>query len=411
MVGLAFLGGVVLNVMPCVLPVLALKVFHAIENNGRERATGVAYAFGTMAAFAAFALIIIGLRESGQVLGWGMHFRHPPFLAGLIVLIFAFGLNALGVFEITISATGAGHSQGTAAAFFNGVFAAVMSTPCTAPFLVTAAGFALAADTTWWQTLALFVVIGFGLAFPYLLIAFVPRLSRALPRPGAWMVTFKQLMGFTLLGTAVWLLGALQRQVTPASFINFVWFLLILACGLWAAEHFGGIQYARRRRASVLAVTALVLLAAGESLLRFERAQAITSGPGPDALVQNDAIVWRRFDPSVVARAQAAGQLVFMDYTADWCAACKTNEQLFLNTQAVRQAILDANILPVKADMTNENAILDAWLQKLGRSGIPAYVIYFPDGTYELLPVTITAEMVVERMRAAAERFPSRMPG
>lgn len=421
-IGLGFLGGLILNVMPCVLPVLTMKVFHILDQGqGGSRARrlhGVAYAAGILTAFLVLAGIVIVLRASGERVGWGMQFQHPPFVATMLALVFAFGLNALGVFEFTVSVHGH-HQQGYAASYFNGIFAAVMSTPCTAPFLGSAAFFALGAGTAWWQTLAMFSAIGFGLASPFLLISFVPALAKMLPKPGPWMETVKSLMGFTLLGAAVWLFGVLQNQVTHESARDFLIFLLILSIALWGTHHFGGVIYSTRRRMTVRVAAAALVLLAGQQTLSFEKPAksapvvaggAVGAAPGTALAASkpggDDHIAWAPFDAARVAAENHRGRPVFMDYTADWCANCKTNERLFIETQTVRDRLKQTGILAMKADMTNEDDTIQAWLDKLGRSGIPAYVIYLPDGSRDLLPEAINTQMLTSALDAAAKKFP-----
>jgi len=412
-IGLGLLGGLILNVMPCVLPVLTMKVFHLLEHGQGgarvRRLHGVAYAGGVLLTFLVLALAVVALRASGERIGWGMQFQHPPFIAGIVALIFTFGLNALGVFEWSVSMSGRPGHHGYGGSFANGIFAAVMSTPCSAPFLGSAAAFALAAETSWWQTVTLFACIGVGLASPFLAVSFVPAIARMLPRPGPWMETFKHLMGFALLGAAVWLFSVLQAQVSRASSAAFLLFLLVLAMALWATHRFGGVIHGTGRRIGVRAVSAAVVLVAGSQLIHFqpvEHAGVRTIGDANGPVVADGKIVWAPFSVQQVAAARAGKRPVFMDFTADWCVNCKTNERVFIETGAVRESLQKGHILPMKADMTNENEEIQSWLDKLGRSGIPAYVIYLPDGTTDLLPEVITTAMVVERLEAASKRFP-----
>lgn len=411
--GAAFLGGLILNVMPCVLPVLTMKLFHVLEHASdrrAQRAHALAYTGGVLATFGIFALFIIVLRATGESVGWGMQFRNPAFVAALTALIFVFALNALGVFEIRIGLRTTGGRPGYAGSFVNGMFASVMATPCSAPFLGTAAAFALGSGASAWQTMLIFLVVGLGLAAPFLVVSWIPLIGRMLPRPGAWMETFKQLMGFTLLAAAVWLYGVLQAQVTRESATGFLWFLLVLGAGLWAVGRFGGLQHAAGRRLAVHGFAAGVVVLAGSQLVAMEVPVRV-SGPALAGfedyeVVRDGKINWAPFDPAVVERENARNRPVFMDFTADWCANCKTNERLFLETERVRETLQATGILPMKADMTNPDDEIDRWLDGLGRMGIPAYAIYLPDGTFDLLPEVITTELVVERLQAAAAKFP-----
>lgn len=417
---LGFVGGLILNVMPCVLPVLTMKVFHLVEHSSAgdgstdrtRRLHGLAYTAGILIAFLALAAAVIAIKASGDRVGWGMQFQNPRFVAGMIALVFVFGLNALGVFEWTLSLSGRPGHQGYGASLVNGLFAAIMSTPCSAPFLGTAAAFALGANTPAYVTLAMFTSIGIGLASPFLLVSFVPAVGRLLPRPGPWMDTFKSLMGFSLVGAAVWLMRAFFAQVSREAAADFLIFLLVLTIALWGVHHFGGILYSTARRYAVRAVALLLMLVSGHYFVHFDAAQAeaataVASGDcKPTDTVCRDRIVWSPFDSARVSREHKAGRPVFMDFTAEWCANCKTNEKVFIETAAVRSALAASGVLPMKADMTNENDEMQSWLDKLGRSGIPAYVIYLPDGSRDLLPEAITSEMLVQHLSDAAKKFP-----
>ncbi len=413
--GGALLGGLILNVMPCVLPVLTMKVFHLIEQSNatrhEKRLHGLAYTGGILATFLVFALVVIGVRASGESLGWGMQFQSPAFVAGMCALIYAFGLNALGVFEFTVSlGGGTGTNHGYGASFVNGVVASIMSTPCSAPFLGTAAAFALGSGASWWETLAMFMAIGLGLASPFLLVSFVPGVGRALPRPGAWMETFKQLMGFSLIATAVWLFGVLQSQVSRDASTMFLFFLVALGFALWTLNHFGGLEHSNARRLTVRGLAAAFVLGVGLVTLDLQPVSPVREGfaandPGAP-LVLDGKINWAPFDRARVSAEARRNRPVFVDFTADWCVNCKANEKAFIETQPIRELLAEVDILPMKADMTNEDEVLQEELEKLGRSGIPAYVILMPDGSRDLLPEVITTNLLVERLRAAAKRFP-----
>ena len=416
--GLALLGGLVLNVMPCVLPVLTMKAFHVVENanqDARERRLhGLAYTAGTMALMIALAtLAVVANLVLKRTVHWGSQFSSPYFVAGITAVVFAFALNALGVFEITVSMAGGGSERkGVAGSFANGLFAAIMATPCSAPFLGTAVAFALGASTPWWQTEIIFALIGFGLGLPYLLLTFVPKLGSKLPRPGPWMETCKQIMGFTLLLTAVWLFRSLQAQVTDESANSFLFFLVFLAVGLWAGGRFGGAAASASRRWSVRFGQLALIGVAGFFMLSFSRpeAEACAETPGK-SLVANDVIEnghlrWTPYAADRVVAEHARRRPVFLDFTAEWCGACKVNEKAFIETDLVRGAFADSGILPMKVDMTNDHPEGDKMVDKYGTGGIPIYVILFPDGSIDLLPQVITAEMVAGHLREASKKFP-----
>lgn len=416
----ALAGGVILNVMPCVLPILALKAFgvveHAKHDARKRRLHGIFYTLGTMTLFLGLAVLIIVARSAGRHLGWGMQFQHPPFVAVMTTLVFAFSLNALGVFEILISAQGADAQHDKVwGSFANGIFAAILSTPCSAPFVGSAAAYALGSGATPLDTLLVFAVMGFGLALPYLLLTLIPALTKLLPKPGAWMETVKQVMGFALLGTAVWLYRTFQVQVTPDAANGLLFFLLALAFALWGAHRFAGIDKPAARRWAVRALALLLVGVSFKVFVTFERAAgagegATVSSDGSSPVVVDGAIAWTPYDSGRVAAELARGRPVFMDFTAEWCATCKANDSAFVETDAVRGAFQRTNILPVKVDMTSTSDELDALLDQVlendkDRNGIPVYVIRFPDGTQDLLPLVITSELLAGRLDEAARRY------
>jgi len=418
--GLALLGGLILNVMPCVLPVLTGKVYKLVSQStiaqGQSsedrlrsaRIDSAWYTVGVLLVFVAIISATLSLKLAGREYSWGMQFQSPVFVGAVCLTMFLLGLNGLGVFEITVSVSGS-EKSGAVGSVFNGAVAAIMATPCSAPFLGAAITYAVKLDTPIWEMVVIFLLIGFGLALPFLAVAWFPSLARLLPRPGAWMVTFKQLMGFTLLGAAVWMFGVLLKQVNSDSAFWFLGFLLLVGLGAWAIDRFGGLEHDAGRRWAVKGLVVALLAAAGVYAFRFQPAAAIAATRSVDlhVAVLDGKINWVSFSPEVVAIHQRRKQPVFVDYTAEWCVNCKANEKAVLETETVRAALEETRILPVKADWTNEDELIGGELKKLGRSGIPAYAIYLPDGSFDLLPEVITESMVVERLRAAAARFPA----
>lgn len=417
MFALALLGGVILNVMPCVLPVLALKAFHLFDKAGQSSRTlrmhGIAYMLGTMSLMVGLATVaLVAKLALGRNVHWGSQFQSPYFVATMVAIVFAFALNALGVFEITLSVDDGGKERdGLSGSFTNGLFAAIMATPCSAPFLGTAVAFALASDTPAWQTEVVFALIGVGLALPYVILTFVPALSQRLPRPGAWMETFKQLMGFTLVATAVWLFRSLQMQVSQASASAFLFFLVMLALALWAGGRFGGAAVSAQRRWVVRAGQLALVASMGFYLVKFEPADGVACAETPsaetaDVVVHEGHIRWTPYSAARVSQEHARQRPVFVDFTATWCTSCKFNDAAFIETDLVRGAFVKTGILPMQVDMTGDNPEGDALMTRFNRDGIPIYVILMPDGSYDLLPQVITAEMVSERLAQASQRFP-----
>jgi thiol:disulfide interchange protein len=420
--GLGLVGGLILNVMPCVLPVLTLKAFHLVDGHkheaSRRRVLGLGYMVGTTSFFLVFGAIIAALR-AGLMNGhptsffWGAQFQSPIFLASLTALMFAFGLNALGVFEITLSSDGDhGDEETIAGSVANGWFAALMATPCSAPFLGGATAFALAKDTAAWQTLAIFAAIGVGLSLPYVLLTVIPAFARLIPRPGAWMETFKQLMGFTLIGAAIYFFRAFQGIVSPDSAASMLLFLLALSIALWAVQKFGSAIEERGRRWGVrLAAIAGVVLMAKYGVAIEKRIglkpPVVASTDKLPPVVLDGHLVWTAFDSAALASEGKRLRPVFLDFTAEWCVNCKANEKAVLETDRVRGAFQKTSVLPMKADMTEENLELSKILEKLGRAGIPDYVIMYPDGSYDLLPPAITPDLVASRLEEASRKYPS----
>jgi thiol:disulfide interchange protein DsbD len=432
-IGAAFVGGLILNVMPCVLPVLTMKVFHVIKKadaDPREnRAHGVAYAAGVVVTFLAFAAIIIALRAAiGLKMQWGQQYSKPGFLAAVVAMMYVFGLNALGVFEITIGMSGGDSRTGHFGSFVNGIVASIMSTPCSAPFLGAAATYALSANSVWWQTLTMFFFIGVGLAFPFVLISFVPAASKILPKPGEWMESFKQLMGFTLMGAAIFYYGSLQKQLSSDAANSFLFFLLALGVALWATQKFGGFEHSSARRWTVRGLAVALTVGMGFWLLDFKRPPkpAAVASKDPvggdtapngaatgaaadlDPEVKDGKINWAQFEDARLKAELARGRAVFIDFTADWCMNCKTNERLFIEVEQIRADLQKGRILPMKVDLTTDEAQdeMKPWMEKLGRAAIPIYVVYYPDGAYDLLPETITTSMLSEALTKATKKFP-----
>jgi thiol:disulfide interchange protein len=407
----AFLGGMILNVMPCVLPVLTMKVFHLIEHAKEDARThklhGIAYAAGILATFVVFALFVLGVRATGESFNWGMQFTNPGFVATLTTVVFVFGLNGLGVFEFSVSVQSE-QKGGLAGSFINGIVASIMATPCSAPFLGTAAGFALAGDAAWWHTMSVFVMIGFGLASPFVLVSFVPAVGRVLPKPGAWMETFKHLMGFTLIGAALWLFSVLQQQISTDGATGFLIFLFCVSVGVWAIDRFGGPIHGLVRRYAVRVVAIAAMAYVGTQFIDLTppvRHAVVVSPTGP--VVVDERINWVPFDSAMVADMRAANRPVFIDYTADWCANCKTNERLFIEVPEIRAILERTQILPMKADLTVENDEINEWLEPFPYAGIPVYAIYLPDGSVDLLPQAITTELLAGRLEAASALWPA----
>ncbi len=409
--GFGFLGGLILNIMPCVFPVLIFKVSswieHAEESVAKRRMDSVAFLVGCLLCFTVFAVAVIAMRAGGQSIGWGMHMQNPIFVAGLVVLLVGFGLNCAGLFEITFSAGGGAQQSGWIGSVIDGALITLVATPCSAPFLGSAAAAALASDAAWWQTLLLFWSVGVGLAFPVLIIGFVPATGRLLPRPGAWMESFKTLVGFTLLGAAVWLFGVLQKQVTVESSADFFWLLLFFAFALLFVGLWGALHRSIRKRLVAYLGALLIVLASGRVFVHFDKpvkVKASTLADGkPAAVTSVEKLIWVDYDPALVKKTLASGQAIFLDFTADWCASCKTFEKTHINIESTRKVFVETNVITMKVDLTSDEGEWD-FLATFGRSGLPAYVILMPDGSHDLLPEGPPLTLH-ERLRVAAAKL------
>ena len=414
----AFLGGMLLNVMPCVLPVLSLKVLSFVrqggEAHGRVLRLGLAFGAGVLASFGALALVVILLSLGGQRVGWGFQMQEPRFVIALAMIVLAFALSLFGVYSIELpgqSATkldAAGRREGYPGAFMNGVLITALATPCTAPLLGPAIGLAFALPPP--VTLTAFLAAGAGLAAPYVLLSAFPAWTRWLPRPGAWMETFKQAMGFLLLATLVWLLSVLTSLVDPSTFVRTLVLLLVVgfACWLWGlgTSPLAGLP---RRATTMIAVPLLVAAAyyllPERALARLGRQAADRPvATAPTAATANaDGIPWIPFSVETLEELVARNQTVFVDFTADWCVTCQINERAVLETAPVREAIARHGVVPVKADWTLRDEAIGAVLRQLGASGVPVYVIFPAGRAHEpiVLPTVITAGLVIEKLAEA----------
>lgn len=396
-----FLGGLILNLMPCVLPVISLKIFGFIRQAGDEPrkilAHGLAFMAGIFAWFLGLAAIVIALRAGGSEVTWAFQFQNPWFNVAIGSLVFVFALNLFGVFEIVLPGRAAtaleatGSTGGLGGSFFQGVFATLLATPCTAPFLGTALGFAFSQSGL--VIVAMFASVATGMALPYLLLSAQPGWMKFLPRPGAWMEKMKQLMGFPLMATLVWLLSILGGQLGVEGILFFSAFLLCLAFACWLYGTFCGPLSSLRARAIAIFLAVVAVAGGGWYFLGEKFAQS-----GRPAA---NAIDWVPFSTAELDRLRGAGKTVFVDFTADWCITCKFNERTAINTPAVRDLLASTGVVPMKADWTNANPEITAALKQFGRVGVPLYVIYPPTGAGEpvVLPELLTEAIVIQALK------------
>ncbi|MBY0359556.1 MAG: thioredoxin family protein [Candidatus Obscuribacterales bacterium] len=397
---LAFGGGVLLNLMPCVLPVISLKIFGFVKQAGQDRRQifrlGLAYSAGTIATFLLLGLVVIGAQMAGYSVGWGFQFQQPLFVFGMITLVTVMSLSLFGVFYLQVG-TGNGlerqaQSEGPFGAFCKGVSATLLSTPCTAPLLGTAMGFAF--SQPWWGVLTIFFTVGLGLSSPYLLLSWQPGWMRFLPKPGAWMEHFKQAMGFLMLATGIWLLSVLGQQAGLDAVLITLVFLLVVSAGAWTVGHFAGLEFSTARRRTVK--TAVLIVCAATFWYAVLPAFSASKIAASAASSSNQ---WEPYSKQSLQKHLAAGKIVLIDFTADWCLTCKLNERV-LRDPTVTAKLLATNTVILKADWTKGNQEITQLLAEFGRSGVPLYVLYAPDKPESplVLPEIITVTTIVETL-------------
>jgi thiol:disulfide interchange protein DsbD len=394
----ALLGGLILNAMPCVLPVLAIKIAAIAELSERDsramRKQGLAYLAGVLGSMGILAAIVISLRAAGHSVGWGFQFQQPLFVAGISAVLVAFALNLFGVFEIELGqgrlAQIGQDGSSTRRSVFEGLLAVVLATPCSAPFLGTAVGFAFAAAS--FDILTIFLAIGFGLALPFLAVSFVPSLARFIPRSGPWMLKLRAGLGFSLLATVVWLLWVVGKSSGIDAVIGMVAMLLLLAFLLWI---FGQLRSAWLARACAVAIAGVSLV--GFNLVDFESKLA---GKQPAAAVSEEG--WTAYSEEALAAVLAEGRPAFVLFTADWCITCLVNEQTVLGRSAVREAFALGGHALFKADWTRPDEKIRAKLAEFGRAGVPLYLVYSPDAPNR--PQILSEILTTDRVTAALAR-------
>ena len=405
---LAFLGGIILNLMPCVLPVLSLKALglaSSSETPAKARAHALWYTAGVLVSFLALGGLAIALRQAGLALGWGFQLQQPLVVASLALIMFAFGLSLSGLWYVGGRWTGVGHSlasrSGAAGDFFTGVLAVVVAAPCTAPFMAQALGWAFTAPTA--AALLVFAALGLGLALPFLLIGFVPALAKLLPKPGAWMETLKQFLAFPMYLTAIWLLWVLTKQRGADAGAWLAIAALAVAFGAWAWRSRG--QGARWGLIAALIGLAVVgwSLRAIAVLPRPQAATAATAGIIGGNSVEEGAVAVVPFSEQRLADVRRAGRVVFVNMTADWCITCKANEKAVFGNDGFRDALAKANAVYMVGDWTNVDPAITAYLQRYRAVGVPLYVVY-PRGGGEgrVLPTVLTPNIVRDALERAA---------
>lgn len=390
---LAFLGGLILNVMPCVLPVIALKILgfvsQSAQESGRVRLLGLVYGAGVLVSFVALALLAIGVRRAGGVANWGDLFRHPGVQMGLTVLMTLIALNLFGVFEVTLSGRALGAAselagrQGAGGAFFNGVLATLLATPCTAPYLTAALAFAFTQSAA--VILLVFLAVGAGLAFPFVILCLQPRWLKFLPKPGLWMENFKVAMGFPMLATAVWLLWLSATRSEEVLWLGL--FLVVLSFAAWVWGRF--VQRGTSGRGWAVAVCVVLLVSDYFLLARS----------APDA----NAIAWKPWSEDAVTEAQRAGHPVLVDFTAKSCLSCQLNRISSIEIPSTRAELKKIGAVALEGDFTREDPAIARELQRFHRPGVPLVLVYSkdPNRAPAELPVLLTPSIVSQALEQA----------
>jgi thiol:disulfide interchange protein DsbD len=400
----ALLGGLILNLMPCVFPVIGLKILgfageglgseSALTNEQRSRVKRGCFWFaaGVVLAFLALAGLLIALRAGGEAVGWGFQLQSPVFVAAMALLFVAIGLNFAGLFEVGTSLTRMGQfdqaSSSPTKAALSGALAVLVATPCTAPFMGSALGYTLSLPVP--QTLLIYVALGVGMSLPYLLLGLMPQWLRLLPRPGRWMETLRQLLSFPMFVAAAWLVWVFGQQ---AGIDGVMWVLLAIVSLAFALWLYG--RFAQSASASPAWTVVALVLALGSVALAWPGTQL----KAPDAAVGADA-GWQKWSNQAVAQTLGDGKPVFIDFTASWCASCLVNKKLVLNKDSVITAFNAAGVQRFQADWTNNDPVITAELARNGRNSVPLYLLYFPDGKPpRVLPELLTEAIVLEALQ------------
>jgi thiol:disulfide interchange protein DsbD len=395
----AVLGGLILNLMPCVFPVLSIKAIGLVQqaktHPAAVRAKGMVFAAGVISSMLCLAAVLLALRAAGEEIGWGFQLQSPLFVTLLVYLLFAVGLNLSGVFEVGggLAGVGDGLTQGDSyrASFFTGVLTTLVATPCTAPFMASAVGAALTQPPAF--ALSVFAALGFGLALPYLLLSFAPWMRRALPKPGAWMDTLKQVFAFPIYASAAWLLWVLAQETSSFGLGAALAGAILIALAAWAYQK--SKSSAARGRVAALATAMLAVLLAILLPVRFADVAAAAASVSAKGAQSGDE--WQPYDAAEVARLNAAGRPLLVNFTASWCLTCLVNERNAFTDAAVQAVFRDKGVTLMKGDWTNRDPAITQALASFGRAGVPLYVVYnSKPGSTEpvILPQLLSAGVV-----------------
>jgi thiol:disulfide interchange protein len=396
---LAILGGLILNLMPCVFPVLSIKAINVVEqakkDPGAVRIKGLVFAAGVIASMLCLAAVLLALRAGGEEIGWGFQLQSPLFVTLMIYLLLAVGLNLSGVFEIGGGLAGVGdgltQGEGYSASFFTGVLTTLVATPCTAPFMAAAVGAALTQSAL--NALCIFAALGLGLALPYVLLSFAPWMRRVLPKPGAWMDTLKQVFAFPIYASAAWLLWVLSHETSTFGLGAALAGVVLIGLAAWAYQKSSSSTGGGKIAVLVTAAIALVIAL----LLPWRFADVAAAAPVDSAARVPGADEWQPYSAARVAELNAAGRPLLVNFTASWCLTCLVNERNAFSDSAVQQIFHDKKVVLMKGDWTNRDPSITHALSEFGRAGVPLYVVYnSKKGSSEplVLPQILTAGVV-----------------
>lgn len=398
----AFIGGLILNLMPCVLPVIALKIVGFVEQGGESPAQvkrlGVIFGLGVLVSFWLLAALVIGVQLAGRQIGWGFQFQDARFVLAMAFIVTVIALNFFGVFEIYLSekamsaAGGLASQTGGSGAFFNGVLATALATPCTAPFLGAALGYAFAQPAL--VVVAIFTAVGIGLALPYVVLACYPKLLAWLPRPGPWLLRFKQAMGFPMLATALWLVWILSNSYGTYAMLLVSGWLLAGAFVVWLVS-----ALTEGRFAWIIASLVAIALAGA-----FWVSPSLAKNRSTSTTHSGSLIEWQPYSRESLASALKTQRPVFVDFTADWCLTCQVNKRTSLEIAGVAQRFKELQVLSLLADWTQSSDEITEALRSFGRSGVPVYVVYPVDRSKPpiVLPEVLTPQIVLDALAKAA---------
>lgn len=398
----ALLGGVILNLMPCILPVLSIKVMEIASQSGIKtkaiRKHGLVFTLGVLVSFWVLALVLLILRAGGTKLGWGFQLQSPYFIATLAILFFLMAMNLFGFFEVGDRLMGVGgnfaRKEGYAGSFFTGVLTTVAATPCSAPFMGTALGFALTQSA--FQAILVLTFLGLGLALPYLVFSFLPNAAKILPKPGMWMKTLKEFLAFPLLATTVWLCGVLGNQAGVGGIVAVLSALVLIVAVIWIYGHRADRALSRWMRGFLMVSFSMFAVYALSGLGKMQTARV--ENPGSRSSMVHAP--WKEWSPSALKEALDAKQTVIVNITADWCVTCKVNETVVFNRDVVKAALGSANVTALLADWTNGDPVITDAMMKIGRNSVPVYLLY-KNGSREpkILPQILSVSSLLKDLQ------------